>query len=387
MRRALAFAFAISVTAGGVASGGVASAGTRLTLPAPTGPHAVGSTTLHLRDPGRVDPWRGGPRELMATVHYPAWNVLGYPVGTQLTAAEAEAFRAIYPLIHPEVPVDVAWQDVRTHSHVGAPAVPGRRPVLLFSPGAADPRGLSSSWVEELASRGYVVVTIDHPGEPPAVEFPDGSVRGFALPGDPRVDPALLHTLIDTRLADTRSVLDSVEALAAGGNPDVERRPLPRDLARALDPTRIGVFGHSGGGTVAAETLHDDPRVDAAVNLEGYLDWPADQPGGVGDLLPVARDGVDKPLLLVGTDGYRDARYDRSWAAMLAHGTASKRVLTRASHWALTDFAVLAPQLQRTGAMTPAQRVAFIGAVSPVRSVPTVRTWLVTFFDQALRGR
>nr|WP_308345239.1 hypothetical protein [Streptomyces sp. ISL-94] len=63
--------------------------------------------------------------------------------------------------------------------------------------------------------------------------------------------------MIDTRVADLRFVLDALE----------------------LD--RVGVYGHSAGGTAAAQTLHGDRRIAAAVNLEacpqryrpGYREW------------------------------------------------------------------------------------------------------------------
>jgi alpha-beta hydrolase superfamily lysophospholipase len=34
--------------------------------------------------------------------------------------------------------------------------------VVLYSPGAGDPRTWETALVQDLASRGYVVVTIDH---------------------------------------------------------------------------------------------------------------------------------------------------------------------------------------------------------------------------------
>jgi hypothetical protein len=42
---------------------------------------------------------------------------------------------------------------------------------------------------------------------------------------------------------DVRFVLDRVEDLAAGDNPDAENRPLPTGLADALDLRRVGMFG------------------------------------------------------------------------------------------------------------------------------------------------
>lgn len=51
-----------------------------------------------------------------------------------------------------------------------------RYPVVLFSPGFGVTRLMYSAGARALASKGYAVVTIDHPYDAPIVEFPDGDV-------------------------------------------------------------------------------------------------------------------------------------------------------------------------------------------------------------------
>lgn len=272
-----------------------------------------------------------------------------------------------------------------THSHTGAPAQAIRRPVLLYTPGGSDPRTIGTGVAEELAGRGYVVVTIDHPGEPGAVEFPDGRIREYGLPGTPE-DPRIFRTMIDTRLADVRFVLDELTALAAGRNPDAEARALPAHLGRALDLRRVGIYGHSAGGTAAAQALYEDRRIAAAVNLEGYLDYPPTRPGEEGELLPIARHGTDRPMLLLGTDGFRNARLDRSWSTMLGRpgGHTHRQWIDDATHWVFTDYAAMAPHLQAAGLMTAENRIKLIGAIDPAISVPTVRARVHSFFARHL---
>ncbi|WP_405413669.1 alpha/beta hydrolase family protein [Streptomyces decoyicus] len=363
-------------------------------LPAPTGPHRTGVTTLHLVDRSRRDPWEPLPvREVMVTVFYPARTVRGYPVAPQMTEGAAKTVPHVDPLFHKELPTrGVNWAATRTHSHTGAPALPARRPVLLYSPGGGDPRTLGTGLAEELASHGYVVVTIDHPGDASEVEFPHRmkgrkKVRTTVLRGDPRRDPALFRSLIDTRIADTRFVLNQLEALAVGRNPDAERRPLPQGLGRALDLRRTGIYGHSAGGTTAAEAMYEDRRIVAAVNLEGFLDHPPEAPGRKGKLYPVARYGVDRPLLLLGTDGFRyQKELERSWSAMLAHphGRTRRHQLDQATHGVFTDYASIAPQLQSAGLMTADNRNKLVGAIDPAVSVPLLRGYLLSFFARHL---
>lgn len=332
-----------------------------LRLPAPNGPCPVSASVRHLVDTSRNDPWAPaiGVRELMVTVLRPAApGHRRFPRAPQMTPDAATHFGELAPNVHPLPAAGVDWAATLTHARTGAPPVPGRRPVLLYSPGGGDPRTLGSSLAVDLASYGWTVVTVDHPGEASEVEFPDERpgrerVRPTVLFGPP--DAATFRTMIDTRVADLRFVID------------------------ALGLDRVGVYGHSAGGTAAAQALHEDRRIAAAVDLEGYLDLMD------GELLPVARQMTDRPLLLAGTEGFRDARLDRSWGVLLAHGgPVSRRQLDRAHHWAFTDYAALVPQLQQAGLLTADQRAVMVGRADPCVTVPAVRHLVRSFFARHL---
>ncbi|MDW6058585.1 hypothetical protein SAZ11_11505 [Streptomyces sp. FXJ1.4098] len=240
---------AAALLAGGGGLARARAAGTAsVRLPAPTGPHPVGVTTLYLVDRARRDPWEPGipVREVMATVRYPARAVRGYPLAPQLSQGTAELFAAIAPATHPGLPQsEVDWAATMTHAHTGAPARSTPHPVLLYSPGGGDPRSLGTLVAEELASHGCVVVAVDHPGDACAVEFPCAMtgrdmVRPTVFRGDPRTDPVTFRTMIATRIADLRFVLDQLEVVAGGGNPDPAQRPLPEGLGHALELSRVG---------------------------------------------------------------------------------------------------------------------------------------------------
>ncbi|HEY9369418.1 alpha/beta fold hydrolase [Streptomyces sp.] len=333
----------------------------RLCLPAPSGPYPVGASTHYLVDASRNDPWdpRVGVRELMVTVLRPAVPGQRFPRAAQMTPGAAKSFAGLAHWIHPPLPpTGVDWAATLTHARAGAQPLPGRRPVLLYSPGGGDARTMGSSLAVDLASHGWTVITVDHPGDASEVEFPDerperSRVRETVLIGPP--DAAAFRTMIDTRVADLRFVLD------------------------ALGLDGVGVYGHSAGGTAVAQALHEDRRIAAAVNLEGYLDQMD------GELLPVARQATDRPLLLAGTDGFRDARLDRSWEALLAHGgPATRRQLDDTHHWVFTDYAALVPQIQSAGLMTAADRATMVGRADPRVTVPAVRNLVRSFFARNL---
>ncbi|WP_199788195.1 MULTISPECIES: alpha/beta hydrolase [unclassified Streptomyces] len=364
-------------------------------LPAPGGPYPVGVTTLYLVDPDRPDPWepRIRVRELMLTVRYPARPVHGYPVARQMTEAAAAVFGQLDAAVHRLPASGVNWAATRTHAHTDVPARDVPVPVLLYSPGGGDPRTLGTSLAEDLAGHGAVVVALDHPGDTSEVEFPvtrpgrPEKVRTTVFRGDPRSDADVFRTVIETRIADLRFVLGQLAVLAAGGNPDAAGRALPPGLGRALDLRRVGVYGHSAGGTAAAQAFHEDRRIRVAVDMEGYLDHPGPEPGRPGELFPVARDGVDRPLLLLGSAGFvGKGERERSWSVVRARsgGRVRQREVARGAHWVFTDYAAMAPQLAAAGLMSVADRRALVGPISPAESLPLVRSWVRSFFARHL---
>lgn len=359
-------------------------------LPAPTGRHRVGCRSVHLVDDSRRDPWDPAipVRELMLTVFYPARDVTGLAPAPQMPPQAATWFGRIVPLTPLRLPAaGVDWGAVRSHAFEDAPPLPGRWPVLVHSPGGGDPRGLGTSLAEDLASHGAVVFSVDHPGDGAAVEFPDvrpyrpDVVRTTVLRGDPRDRPDVARTLIDARIADLHCVLDRLGRAA-----DL---PLPRGLAETLDLRRLGVYGHSAGGSAVTEVMYEDRRVRAGVNLEGYLDHPPATPGAAAEPFPVAADGVDRPLLLLGSEGFhRREELDRSWSAVtaLSDRWVRRACVADADHWIFTDYAAVLPRLQAAGLMTAAERNALIGTVDPAVSVPGVRHTIRRFFARHLAG-
>ncbi|MET9571156.1 alpha/beta hydrolase family protein [Streptomyces virginiae] len=327
--------------------------GSVLRLPAPAGPYPVGMRRVHLTDPSRTDPWVGGVRELMLTVLYPARSVRGFSRAPQLTPEEAEVFAAYAPLVRPGLPEPgaVDWGEVLTHGYVGAPPLPGRRPVLVYSPGGGDARTLGSTLAEDLASHGRVVVLVDHPGDASQVELPTG-MRTTVLIGPP--DPATFRTMVDTRIADLRLVLDRLGDLP---------------LAPVMDSCRIGLYGHSAGGTAAVYAALRDRRVGAVANLEGYLDlYPT----------PV---GSERPMLLLRTDGFvGGGRIESSWESFPGR----RVLLAAANHWAFTDYGPLVARLQDAGLVAATARAALIGTGDPVVTLDEVRARVGAFFARHL---
>lgn len=354
-----------------------------LTLPAPHGRYATGESTFRLVDDKRADPWLPNKpyRELMISVFYPAVHTGGKPFTTQFPAAAAAV---IGPTIDQgnSLPTGlVDWAATKTHSVRDAQMAPGRFPVVLYSPGAGDSRDWNVSLVENLAAQGYVVVTVDHTGEAPATEFPDGHVVGdqgvlaaWNQAYQTGTTPAFFTKLMDARLADTQLVLDRLPSL-------------PDRLADGMDLNRIGMFGHSAGGFTAASAMYVDPRMKAGINLDGTMEYTA-MPDGT-NLSQVALHGLKQPFLLMGSSGREASTIhgEPSWAAFWQHQSGWKAdvTLNESEHQSFTDAEALLPQL--AGEVPAATLTYDNGKVDAGRAVAADRALVDSFFNRFLKGR
>jgi hypothetical protein len=372
----------------------------RLTLPAPTGPYPVGTVDLHLIDHSRANPWTATPshRELMISLWYPAGDVTGFPRAPHMAPGAAAHFGSAAGAASSlyNIPADsVDFAATRTSGHEGAPVARHKRPfpVVLYSPGAGDPRTWETTVVQDLASRGYLVVTIDHTLEASEVQFPDGRVvdgvlaQLFQEAQQPSDFQALATKLFDVRIADTRFVLDQLAALNRGTNPDADGRPLPAGIAGAVDLRRTGMFGVSAGGLTAFQTMDEDPRIRAAVDIGGSIESPL-IPDAIA-LWPVARHGLTKPFMVMG-DPATDHHQTPSWNMLWGNSTGWRvdvHLNGAQSEDSYKDAVPLIPQIARQLGLPDSFVTGAIGSVDPARAVHTEETFVAAFFDRWLRGR
>ncbi|MFF7856894.1 alpha/beta hydrolase family protein [Streptomyces sp. NPDC007904] len=322
----------------------------RLELPPPTGTYAVGRDTLHLVDRSRPDPWvpEAGARELMVSTYYPARSG-GGRTAPYMTTAEAQAFiddRQLTGVVSART-----LSGTRTNARPGAAPVRGKFPLVVLSPGFTVNRSTLTLLAEELASRGYVVASVDHAYESVGTAFPGGrllncvacektSSRGYGEV--PRGRAKDVSFLLDRLLADRHAAWRH---------------------ARMIDPTRIGMAGHSVGGASAATTMAGDQRVRAGANMDGSFMEPVPARGLGG-----------RPFMLLGTDD-GDRSWTRDWP--LLDGWKRWIGVTGAEHFTFTDVPVLGDQL---GLLPPEE------PLSGKRSQEITRAYVTAFFDLHLKG-
>ncbi|MGW1811418.1 alpha/beta hydrolase family protein, partial [Streptomyces sp. NPDC002078] len=264
-------------------------------------------------------------------------------------------------------PADVALAPL-TAGHEGAPVrrAGGRLPVVVFSHGAHDHGSDTTVVVQELASHGYVVVTVEHTDDAFS-EFPDGRV---VVPlRDPR------YALGPADFArDIRFVLDRVEDLDAGRNPDAEHRPLPAGLCGALDLDHIGMFGWLKGGTATALVMLEDRRVRAGLGFDGPM-------------APTITTDLHQPFMMM-TAVFTRAE-EPSVAEFWSHlkGWRLNVQAEGAVHSSYCDAQVLVPQLAKATGMSDEELRGWIGTLEPVRALRIQQAYPRAFFDLHLRHR
>jgi predicted dienelactone hydrolase len=321
----------------------------------------VGTVPLHLVDTSRPDPVAGPGhhRELMASVWYPARKAEDLPRAPWMTEG---AFRALLEDVG--FSLDPALGPL-TAGHVGAPVhrTGHRLPVIVYSHGSGSHRSDHTIMVQELASHGYAVVTVDHTYDT-FTEFPDGRV----------VTPGGLSMHPKDFAADLRFLLDCVQRLAAGHNPDVDGKPLPQGLLGALDPQCIGAFGWSKGGTATALTMLADQRVRAGLSIDGPM-----QPTITADL--------DRPFLMMTAVFTRAAMPDVAEFWTHLRGWRLNIQADGAIHHSYGDEATLMPQVGKILGMTDQQIQDWIGTLDPARAVRVQQAYPLAFFDLHLRHR
>jgi dienelactone hydrolase len=361
-------------------------------LPAPTGPFTVGTTYMEFADSTRPETLTEDPNDLRSftgRVWYPAETSAGfrrvpYSSGTPTIGSITEQ-GGEFP-----APPDILFNHlelVPSHSMLDAPwaTAEAAYPVVFFSPGFLSSFEGCQVYAEDLASHGYVVISVDQPYESRSVVNDDGSATPFSqehmaaylehleaiLPAWERFwtqadvvqrreiareileSEHFMDNVLRIRVADIQYVVDWLQQGGALG---------PGDVADRIDLSRLGVFGHSMGGAVVGQTLLVDARFTAGINLDGFQ-W--------GD---VVSGRVAQPIMVMYSDFFSGAneflteQYGPDIRAMTVRGS---------THMDFCDDAYMMPITKRMG---------MAGPIPGDRMVKIGRTYIRSFFDKHLKG-
>ncbi|MFC3051624.1 alpha/beta hydrolase family protein [Kordiimonas pumila] len=272
--------------------------------PVPTGSYKVGFTSLYMKDESRPEIYTEDPndkRELMVRVWYPSDVPEGKKPLPFLYMKEPllGIFSSVMPA--PDFIFD-HLQQIPGHSYADTPLLTGdnKFPVLVFNHGMTVYGTLNSLVLENLASHGYVVFSIEHSYNASWVQFPDGRVATYkkdwmgpvskeAQEADNKrflqlgrglysddyevylkdakafAEPQVtLNKGLDVWVDDTAFMLDELALAGSGKNAGIDQ------FAGRLDMDTVGIFGMSYGGATAGMFCARDDRCTAGLNMDGF---------------------------------------------------------------------------------------------------------------------
>ncbi|MHB1356396.1 MAG: alpha/beta hydrolase [Anaerolineae bacterium] len=320
-------------------------------LPTPTGPFLVETKVYRWVSSDLDQVWQAGTaddRPIIVQVWYPAERLYG---------ARADA---------------------------GEPAT---WPFVFYAPGTFGSRSSGASTCLELASQGYVVASIDHPGQSLFTRLPGGE---FALPGRQYMEEALAFSsgrlrLIEeirlgqkwqaVRVTDIRLALAKLAALANAGNDQ---------LMEHIDLKHIGMIGHSLGAGAALQICREDRICGALALLDGslYGDAPALQ---AGRAYSADAEPYTQPVLCLLSSRYAQDMENHAVSSLThalfqqAQGPASQVIIAQSGSSNMTSLILQSPIL--------ADLLGGSGNIDAAKGLKLTDERIVTFFGCYLHGR
>jgi predicted dienelactone hydrolase len=325
-------------------------------------------------DQNRGEPFTKDPadrRRLLARLWYPAEATTGKEVARYVLDVNEFPAKSIYR----------RGQNIKTNSVTDAPLAKGnsRFPVLIYQPGGGTARFTATFLAEQLASRGYVTVSVDHPGFSETILFPDGhrfqadTLLAPTEAGNFRDDVLknwdwLNHDVFPTWTADASYTLDKIAEL---------NRTPGQLLFERLDLSRIGMMGWSFGGAVAIQMSRDDPRVKAAVDHDGQLFGNVRDKGTPRPFMLMHHGLADKPPKPEQGDVMREmVAMTRAWdRSLVDHSTGDwyEVTISKTQHGHFSDFLLFFPR-------NPTE-------LDPRRAHLIITAYTLAFFDEYLKGQ
>jgi hypothetical protein len=280
-------------------------------LPKPTGTYKIGSDYIHLKTDRdeEITENSDDKRELMIKIWYPA-IIKNEEKEPYLNDGDRISFAAKYGL---PVTIFNYLDFIETNTFVKPEVANEKFPVLIFSHGSYSKASGYYAIIEEIVSQGYIVLNINHTYESTGTLFADGTLKLYNQAYDKKyISNQKMAELAWKMQQDYQNAKNEEERFIASDFalknyiPAVISKRWSKDissvidvledwnttsfLANHLEISKIGVFGHSQGGTSVGQSILDDKRVSAGVNLDG-VQW-----GNMIDTL------VTKPFLNISSD-------------------------------------------------------------------------------------
>ena len=260
--------------------------------PKPTGMYAVGTTTFTSKEERDEVLYPGKKRRISARVYYPVTkeSVKGQEKARYMSRDMFKGVKSAFKIPLNYDKATAAGENI-TEAYTDAPKIDGEKfPLIIFNHGYQSFREGNSFLCIDLASQGYVVMTVGHPWEGVCTEYDDGEPIYFdknllKKANSPMIPNIIaLNKLMKLKCTDEEMIKAIDEYQERFGLFMIERIPeWVKDIYTALDLAKeeigdmidfdkgIGVTGHSMGGAVAYYLCMNDPQFTCGANIDAML--------------------------------------------------------------------------------------------------------------------
>ncbi len=262
--------------------------------PMPTGKYAVGTKTFTIYNTRKetLDSKGDSMRHIPARIYYPTSKntTEGLTKAKSLSRSEAMGIKKIFMIPLNYDKMEAAGEN-DSECYVDAPFIEDKKfPLIVFNHGYFSYIEGNSFLLIELASQGYVVLTVGHPYEGTGTDYDDGTytIADKSL-ANKMYHPYWRGILAAYKLTKYKGTLQEqaeffeefqnkyckfignrVDEWITDTNFAVEHAK--KEFAQILDLTNgIGIAGHSQGGAVAYKVCLTDPEYTCGINIDGGL--------------------------------------------------------------------------------------------------------------------
>lgn len=336
-------------------------------LPSPNGPYSIGTQTFTWVDSSRDETFTQNPedkRRIVVQIWYPAEAKIGaiaaYLPDPQLRMKPFAASSGLprFLINHMQLVQTNAYKDAPIKNNIYD------MPLVLFSHGLGGMKNQNSVQIEELASHGYFVASVDHAYDAYLTVFDDGTTADYRS-SHSGIDSeesfwATRGPQLATRAQDMTFLLDQIRLKSSRGEP----------LWRHVNTEHAGIFGHSFGGATSIVAAARDPRISAVIALDG---WMVPVPP------EIIAEGINVPMLYMGQPYWKGTPLNYEKLDLLIDNNANKTYKLLIENTKHMDFSD-APQFSNF-----AQKIGYAGKIPSIELKQILNSKTLEFFDIHVR--
>lgn len=343
-------------------------------LPKPLGSYVVGITQTEF-----TYNYKDEQRDISVFIYYPADN-----------SEDKESYPYGFPELFGNNKDNDSILKTKTHCYLDLKISRNQKdyPVIIYNHGYGCFEMINTILCSDLASCGYIVVSVGHPEDSTATRYPDGRIVKFNPKYSEEMTKETMNLLetkikemrsldnsddekfielgrkffelqgcynkrIDIWVKDTIKTADFVEKLNSGEEINMFKGKLRLDKGIALT-------GHSYGGSTSIQACHDDERFVCGINIDG---------GNFGDNYG---QNIKKPFLTIGNPNLWNIN-----RAVFINNSADAYHLTvqNAMHMGFTDYLFIGRDVENEDRL---------GDREPFNFRELVTTYHLRFFEKYL---